>query len=264
MPDKALCPNRGTEGRRERESRREGRRKRFLRETFLRGRDGERHPGLRKGNTLRGVSFERRPWSVRAFGGYPPAKGIAPMTADVRRTPRRGTSSACATTHTHSTDARERISFEDASFTRSFDPGTSILTMHRGVSSGGEAADSASRLGKPTKVGRTNTGVDRTDVARLAACRSLPQGRGRDTSRKGRRSRSPSLRGSRAPVGLPARRSTLQKSIGDVGSQISSANALQKERPGSSERGSSAGRRPADETVDNRVERKDGASRAHR
>jgi hypothetical protein len=42
--------------------------------------------------------------SVRS-GGYPPVRGIAPVTAGVRRTPRRGTSSACATTHTHSTDA---------------------------------------------------------------------------------------------------------------------------------------------------------------
>jgi hypothetical protein len=149
--------------------------------------------------------------------------------------------------------------FEDASFTRSFDPRTSILTMHRSASWGGEAVDSASRLGKPTEVGGTSTGVGRTDGARLAAYHSLPQGRGRDMSRKGRRSRSPSLRGSRAPVGLPVRRCTLQKSIGDIWSQITSANALQKGRPGSSERGSSSGRRSAGETVGDRVERKDGA-----
>jgi hypothetical protein len=112
---------------------------------------------------------------------------------------------ALATTHTQSTDARI-ASAEDASFTRSFDPCTSILTMHRSASFGGGAGDSASRLGKPTEVGVTFTGVERTDEARLAAGHSLPQGRGRDPSRKGRRSRSPSLRGSRAPVGLPARR----------------------------------------------------------
>jgi hypothetical protein len=59
----------------------------------------------------------------------------------------------------------------DASFARSFDPCSSILTTHGGVKSvvRGGAFDSASRLGKPTQVGRTFTGVERTDVARLAA-----------------------------------------------------------------------------------------------
>jgi hypothetical protein len=76
------------------------------------------------------------------------------------------------------------ISFEDASFAWSFDPCTSILTMHRGASFGGGAVDSTSRLGKPTEVGETSTGVERTDVARLAACHSFLQGTGRDTFEK--------------------------------------------------------------------------------
>jgi len=71
----------------------------------------------------------------------------------------------------------------------------------------------------------------------------------RDTSRKGRRSRPPSLRGSRARVWLLARRCMLQKSAGDVWSRISSANALQKERPGSSEQGPSSAALPAGDTV---------------
>jgi hypothetical protein len=55
---------------------------------------------------------------------------------------------------------------------------------------------------------------------------------------------------------LPARRSTqLQKSVGDVWSRISSANALQKERSGSSERGPSSGRRSAGDTVGKRLAR---------
>jgi hypothetical protein len=82
--------------------------------------------------------------------------------------------------------------------------------------------------------------------------------------RKGRRSRSPSLRGSRVRVRLPAHRCTLQKSVGDVWSRISSANALQKERAGSSERGPSAERKSAGETVGGHFERRDGASRTHR
>jgi hypothetical protein len=47
----------------------------------------------------------------------------------------------------------------DASFARSFDPCTSILTMLRGVSVGGGATASASRLGKPGSPGGTSTGV---------------------------------------------------------------------------------------------------------
>jgi hypothetical protein len=56
----------------------------------------------------------------------------------------------------------------------------------------------------------------------------------------------------------------LQKSVGGVWPRISSANALQKERSGSSERGPSSERKSAGETVGGRVERKDGASRTHR
>jgi hypothetical protein len=80
----------------------------------------------------------------------------------------------------------------------------------------------------------------------------------RGTSRKGRGSRPPSLRGSRrARVWLPARRIVmLQKSVGDVWPRISSANALQKERSGSSERGPSSERGSAVETVGRHVERK--------
>jgi hypothetical protein len=74
--------------------------------------------------------------------------------------------------------------------------------------------------------------------------------------RKGRRSRPPSLRGSRARVWLPARRCTLQKSAGDVWPRISSANALQKERSGSSERGPSSERWLAGQTVGSRVGRR--------
>jgi hypothetical protein len=59
----------------------------------------------------------------------------------------------------------------DASFARSFDPCSSILTTHGGVKSvtRGGALVSASRLGKPAQAGETITGVGRTDVARLAA-----------------------------------------------------------------------------------------------
>jgi hypothetical protein len=49
----------------------------------------------------------------------------------------------------------------------------------------------------------------------------------------------------------------LQKSLGDVWPRISSAYALQKERSGSSEQGSSSERLPADETVGGYFRRRD-------
>jgi hypothetical protein len=56
--------------------------------------------------------------------------------------------------------------------------------------------------------------------------------------------------------GCPHVEVQLQKSVGDVWFQISSAYALQKERSGSSERGPSSERRSADETVGSHIERR--------
>jgi len=124
----------------------------------------------------------------------------------------------------------------DASFARSFDPCTSILTMHCDESHGGGADELASRLGKLGQPRGTNTGVGSTDEARLATYHRLRKEKGVMRQRKGRRSRSPSLRVSGAGNinGLVARTSLvqLQKSVGDNWSRISSANALQKEWQG--------------------------------
>jgi len=60
-----------------------------------------------------------------------------------------------------------------------------------------------------------------------------------------------------SPGWFSARRVQLQKSVGDLWSRISSANALQKERSGSSERGPSSEGRSAGETVGGRVERRE-------
>jgi len=121
----------------------------------------------------------------------------------------------------------------DASFTRSFGPCTLILTMLRGESHGGGASEGASRSGKPAQAGTTGTGAFTNERSAARRVSPLPQGRRRDTSRKGRRLRSPSLRGSQEP-GFSCSHVVvqLQKSVGDVWSRISSANALQKERQG--------------------------------
>ena len=153
---------------------------------------------------------------------------------------------------------RSSHAFGDASFARPFDPCTSILTMHpteQSVVWWGVRA--ASRLGKLTQVGGTSTGAERADGARLVACHRFRKGEARHV-REGRRSRPPSLRGHESS-GLVARTSIvmLQKSVGDVWSQISSAHALQKGRSGSSERGPSSGRTLAGDTVSGCFERND-------
>jgi hypothetical protein len=98
-------------------------------------------------------------------------------------------------------------------------------------------------------------GFRRVDVARLAARHRSRKGEG--VTRKKRKEIEVSVpaRIARARVWLLARREQLQKSVGDVWSRISSANALQKERSGSSERGPSSARGPAGETVGSHVER---------
>jgi len=119
----------------------------------------------------------------------------------------------------------------------------------------GEAFVSASRLGKPTRVGGTSTGVGRVDVARLAACHRSCKGEAWHVEEKeGGRGLRP-CEETRAPGRVVARRVSLQKSAGDVWPRISSANALQKERSGSSERGPSVERRLAGQTVGFRVAR---------
>jgi len=167
---------------------------------------------------------------------------------------------ACAQAHAPDASTRDRrLRSADASFARSFDPCTSILTTHGAPKASSWWGDrSGITVGKAHASGRNQhwgwTGGRR--AARRVS--PLPQGRGRGTSRKGRRSRPPSLRGSRAPVGF-ARTSwfQLQKSEGDIWPRISSANALQKGRSGSSERGPSSEWRSAGDTVGRRIERRE-------
>jgi hypothetical protein len=173
------------------------------------------------------------PWSC---SGCPPAVSLAPMTADVRRTPRRGTSSRMRH-KAHATDAGtrdRRMRTVDASFARSFDPYSSILTTHGGaksVSRGG-AFGSASRLGKTRASGRNQHWGQTSGRCAARRVAPLPQGRGRVTSEKeeGRGLRPARMREHRFQCLHVVFQ--LQKSVGDDGPRISSANALQKERQG--------------------------------
>ena len=140
--------------------------------------------------------------------GYPPKGADAPMTADVRRTPRRGTPSACAT-YAYAPDAGTRH--------RRMRPGTrpSLGPSTRARRSSLCSAAQASEVRRSNRHhGWANSGnreeptlgPERADGARLAVCHRFRKGEGVAHRRKGRRSRSPSLRGSKS-LGLVARTS---------------------------------------------------------
>jgi hypothetical protein len=144
---------------------------------------------------------------------------------------------------------------EDASFAQSFDLYTLILAMHRGASLDGGAIAANITVGQ-TWATRKNQHWGRLE--RTECSLPLITTRKRGVVRKKRKEIEVSVpaRTRRVhKVRLPARREVqLQKSIGGVRSQISSANALQKERSGSSERGPRSARRSAGETVGRHVE----------
>jgi hypothetical protein len=165
------------------------------------------------------------------------------MTADARRTPRRGTPSGMRDLSVCTRRTHERSSPAHTRTRPSLGPSTrarqSSLCIRR--KSGGGAGGEASRLGKPGEPGGTNTGVFSNGRSAARRVSLLPQGSGvaRREQEEGRGLRP--CEDQRARVWLPARRIVqLQKSVGDVWSQISSAYALQKERTGSSERGPSS------------------------
>jgi len=103
------------------------------------------------------------------------------MTADVRRTPRRGTSSRMR--HRAYAPARGTSSCLPSGrrVLRSVlrpvrvDPHYARPVARRFVVG---RSFSVSRLGKPTRVGGTSTGVGRTGAARLAACHRIRKGEG--------------------------------------------------------------------------------------
>jgi hypothetical protein len=162
-PSTTLSPTLGTKfGRRERESRREGRREQSLREKdSFACRDGERHPGLREAGALRGAPVERRPWSVRKRAGVPPKPASAPMTAGCLKAAEEGNDVGIRhKAYAPVAGTRDRCM---RTVTRpSLGPSTRARrsSLHTaGAIPGGGALEVASRLGKPTQVGGTSTGA---------------------------------------------------------------------------------------------------------
>jgi len=139
-------------------------------------RDGGRHPGRLEGDALRGASSERRPRFGPSIGSGSSTFGGAPTTADVLWSPRRGTPSAYALTKRRQPCARTRDRRQrrgDASFTRSRDPCTSILTMLRSASFGGGAFESGITVGQ-TRGDSRGTSTGAAADGRSAARRRSP------------------------------------------------------------------------------------------
>jgi hypothetical protein len=131
----------------------------------------------------------------------------APMTADVLRAPRRGTPSRMRhKAYAPSPSTRDRrMRSGDASFARSGDPCTSILTLRSAAMSSGEAFEVASRLGNPTQVGGTNTGA--VTNGRRAARRVPPLSQERCVERQKRKEVEASVPARVESPGLVARTS---------------------------------------------------------
>jgi hypothetical protein len=141
--------------------------------TVERERDGERHPGLRKGAALRGASSERGPRPVRHVG-----RGLLPCwRAHRRQRVSFGAEEGNAVgmriqKHMHPTRGLKCLSRSgDASFTRSKDPCASIATQLRRRKPA-EVARSRRYRGRANLRKREEPapGSKRTGVARLAAC----------------------------------------------------------------------------------------------
>jgi hypothetical protein len=228
-----LSPLGKTCGRRERESRREGRREQSLRvaDSFA-CRDGERHPGRLEGAALRGASSERRPRSVRKSAVVSSTAASAPATADVRRQPRRGTSSAYAHScirRRHPAQAREIVAGARGRVLRSV-----LRPVHvdphyapREQSPGGGAVEVASRLGKPAQAGGTNTGAIANGRSAARRVSPLPQGRGRGTVEKDGGRGLPPCEVPKSS-GLVARTSIV---VAEVGRRRLASNKLGKRAP---------------------------------
>jgi hypothetical protein len=203
--------------------------------------------------------LERRPRSVRHPAAVSSAAGNAPMTADVRRAPEEG-NVVSMRFQTHAPTLAHVKSVHDARGTRP-SLGPSTRARQSSLCSSAKAAEvrRANRhhgWANPCKWEEPTLGSVRTDEARLAACHRFRKGRERGTSEKeGGRGLRP-CEDQEPGFGFSHVVVQLQKSVGDGWPRISSANALQKERSGSSERGPSSERRSAGDTVGNRVERR--------
>jgi Ni/Co efflux regulator RcnB len=146
----------------------------------------------------------------------------------------------------HATDAGtrdRRMRTVDASFARSFDPCSSILTTHGGAKSVIVVGRSVRHHGwaKPAQAGGTNTGAERTDGARLAACHRFRKGESVPRQKRKEVEASVPARTRELGFGCPH----VDSCVAEVGRRRLASNKLGKRAPkraaGSSERGPSSG-----------------------
>jgi len=140
---------------------------------FLRVRDGERHPGSRKGSALRGALSARESWSVRHPAAVSSAAGNAPMTADARRYAEEGNVVGMRL-YAYAPGLAYAKSVHDASGTRP-SLGPSTRARQSSLCSGATASE-VRRTNRhhgwanPREWEQPSLGPVRTDDARLAAC----------------------------------------------------------------------------------------------
>lgn len=122
-------------------------------------RDGERHPGLRDDDALRGARQNVGPWPVRVGrSGSLPLRAIAPATAGVLRFAKEGNAVGVRQAHAPA----ERAHALTSGTRPSLGPKTRARRsshLPRARARGGDAFWSVSRSGKPAQAGGTGTGV---------------------------------------------------------------------------------------------------------
>jgi len=179
------------------------------------------------------------------------------VTADVRRTPRRGTSSACAVkAHALARDERSSPARTRPSLGPSTRARRSSLCTERRKALSWWGVRIGITVGQTHASGR-NQHWGRTDGrSRLAACHRSREGEGVARQKRKEVEASVPARIVRARVWLPARRIF----VAEVGRRRRTSNKLGKRAPKraavSSEQGPSSERRSAGETVDRHLERR--------
>jgi len=199
-------------------------------------RGGRRHPGFPEGGSLRGASSERRPRSARlSVAAASSAANERAGDSGCPKVAKEGNdvglrSLSVDTGRRHETSSH---ALRDASFTRSFDPCTSILTMLcRGQTRLRWGALEGITAGQTRVTGRNQHWGQRSGRSAARRVSLLCQRSGVVRKKRKVVEAIVPARKRELLVWLLARRKQLQKSSGGVWSRISSAYAQQKLRQG--------------------------------
>jgi hypothetical protein len=195
-------------------------------------RDGPRHPGLPEGGALRGASSERGPRSVRRpqrvssrGGGRADDSGCPKGAEEGNAVSMRQPSVCTGRRHERSSHARTGRVLHSVLRPVHVDPHYAPRAQAPEV---GRPLGYRGRV-NPRKGEEPAPGSRRVDGARLAAHHRFRKGEGVMRRRKGRRSRSPSLRGLNEPgFGCPH---VVVAAVAEVGRRRLVSNKLGKRAP---------------------------------